>query len=152
MIRAACHHYSGKESRLEKVNKRVLIRGAKAETTSPAHPYRISSLTWTQYVRQKGKILFFDAVFDYLRYFERLYDEQGIVKSQHFAGINLVLSSILQEHKQSTATEDFAVFAKAVSYSPGQDRDKPIFHLFDKFCLLNSDYFDVQYFFTMALT
>ena len=30
--------------------------------------------------------------------------------------------------------------------------NKPIFQLFDKFCLLDHNYFDIQYMFTMMLS
>lgn len=33
VIKAACHHHSGSEARIEKLNKRVLIRGSKADSS-----------------------------------------------------------------------------------------------------------------------
>ena len=99
VLKAVCHHYSGSESKLEKVNKRVLIRASKSEYAQPQRKYTFNpnqhSRLSVSYIKTKGKVHFFEAIFDYLLYFERLYDEQGIIKSLHLAGINLVLSSIL---------------------------------------------------------
>lgn len=101
VIKAACHHYSGSESKLEKVNKRVLIRASKSEYAQAQSKYTFNPKTHSRlsisYVKTKGKVHFFEAIFDYLLYFDRLYDEKGIIKSLHLAGINLILSSILQD-------------------------------------------------------
>jgi len=76
--------------------------------------------------------------------------------SLHLTSINLVLSSILQERQQSTAKEDLAVFASIVSHSDyatdENQRNKPIFQMFDKFSLLDGKFFDIQYMFTTMLS
>ena len=135
-----------------------MIRGSK---TSPApSPYRSYNLEGPRlaitYGRSKGKVYFFEAIFDYLRYFEKKYDESAVVKSFHLVSISQILTSILQDRKSSTSSEDLAVFAATVSHSDTvQDErasNKPIFQLFDKFSLLESCFFDIQYMFTMMLS
>ena len=103
VIRAACHHFSERESRIEKANKRVLIRGKRQDSSSSsAHSQAqlhqsLNTLTTGLGKNRVRNGHFFEAIFEYLRYFERLYDERKFVRSLHLTSINLILSSVLQE-------------------------------------------------------
>lgn len=103
VIKAACHHFSERESRIEKANKRVLIRGKRQDSSSSSAQSQaqlhqsLNALTTGLGKNRVRNGHFFEAIFEYLRYFERLYDERKFVRSLHLTSINLILSSVLQE-------------------------------------------------------
>ena len=148
-IKACGHHYSGYESKIEQINKRVIIRGFKNEPEG-AHVDDFALAA----ANQKPRL--FNSIFHYLRYFERMYDKTHVVKSLHLASMNLILTSILQERQISTSKEDLELFARSVSESEIVEDEKavnkPMFQLIDKFSLFGAEYFDIQHMFTMMLS
>jgi len=164
VLRATCHHYSGSEAKIERINKQVLIKGSKSQETAATsqrgakdqstNSVSAESPSLSRSRRQNG--FFFEAIFEYLKYLERVYDENNLVLSLHLTSLNLILSSLLQERHQSTSKEDLAVFAEMASRSDKvcdeRASNKPILQLFDKFCLLDANYLDIQQMFTLLLT
>ena len=67
--------------------------------------------------------------------------------SLRLTGIGLILNSFFEERHSSTAREDMAVFAEMVQKSDyvtdERASNKPVFHIFDQFCLLDAEFFDV---------
>ena len=99
VLKASCQHYSGTEAKLEKNNKRALIRGSSASVgrgVTKLHP-SLAQLSSGMSKNRNKNGYFFEAIFEYLRHYEQLYDERKHVMSLHLTSINLILSSILQE-------------------------------------------------------
>ena len=66
---------------------------------------------------RRRKPCLMNALFEYLKYFESIYDKSKIVHSLHLSGISSILTSILDERSQSTSREDFEHFASIVNFS-----------------------------------
>ena len=162
VIRSACHHYSDNEQKLEKMNKSVLIRGSKPDETRPerlgrthlhATLFQMSSHVDRNPARRG---FFFQAILEYIKYTFKVFNEQDHILSLRLTGLGLILNSFFQERLSSTSIEDIAVFAEMVHKSDWvtdeRASNKPVFHIFDEFSLMDTQYFDVQYVATLVIS
>lgn len=112
VVRAACHHFSGNEQKLEKIAKSAIIRGSKLEEVrterpggygrSHLHPslFHMSSHLSRNPARRG---FFFEATIEYVKYCHNVFEEHDHVLSLRLTSLGLILNSIFQERQGSTA-------------------------------------------------
>ena len=99
VIRASCHHFSGSESKIERVNKRALIRGTSSndaftQTRQSLHS-SLSQLSSGINKNRAKRGYFFEAIFEFIKYLGGIFEAKNTIMSLHLTSINLILSSVL---------------------------------------------------------
>lgn len=72
VLKASCHHYSGNEYKIEQTNKRIMIRGSVSQSENPQNAGLHGDCAFHL---EEPKL--FESMFNYLKYFEELYEKKN---------------------------------------------------------------------------
>ncbi len=94
VLKGMVHHFSGAEAKIEGTNKKIMLRG-KMMGNQQSGNLEATNMN-TNNPGDLGESMYFaQAYYEYLKYFESLYDSQNIIKPLHFFNLLNIMRSIL---------------------------------------------------------